>query len=888
MAFENSNQDAFEQWPKYTGVQLNVAVNTLPKPVLWGCQKLGTNLIEFTDFQSKKLSSGVGKGGGKTQGYDYHATLMLALGERMVDDIPLVVLAVNELRTMASLKWVLLQGTFPEQPVWDYMKASHPEDAFNYPGTAYIGALHIDLGEAAASPNYTLLAQSLSKTTPGDNFFRASWCNPSHIQTATFPPLASAFPSGIPTADMALVIQDFLTNDQYGVECFPADNLDTAWLLSSSAATTTGDGALQTYLRALGIGMSPCLDSTETAQSILGRWAQLCNFAPVWGTNASGMALKCIPYGDETVSGNGVVYLPNLGVVYDLDDDDYLGDSSADPVSATVKDFIDCYNVVRLEVSSDDGFFAGVPVEARDEDAISKAGGTRIMPTVTAHEIVGVDVGAIVSQLLLQQGLYWRNTYQVKLPETFCLLEPMDMVSLTDPILGLNETPCRITQIDEDENGELTVTLQEFVPGVSTAVAYAKQAGGGTAPDTGATASNVNTPIVFEPTQQLIAQANLAAQAQVWMAVCGGGGAFDPNWGGCQVQLSLDNDTYEQIGTINGANRMGVLTANLAAYAGSNPDTTDTLYVDLGESEGELTAGTFAGAQNGSTLCYVDGELISYETCALVPQTATNEAQSVPASPGPYEITLDEAATFIAIASVAYAAGGSLASTGTNPPASAGEYYSDGDGDLVFAAGDAGRSLLVTYTYGNPYHYALTGLYRGQYGTTASAHSSAALFARLDSTIFEYDLPNAYVGVELYIKLVSFNIFGNGLEDISTVSPFTYIPVGTGLPGGIVEGGTYAATATDATNGYMTIATPLASIAVVNTVITRGTSVVTGDAKITTSGSDIKIANGPSAYTVQAGDIVNWLAIGAAQLSVLVDTSGKAILDTSGNTIFAS
>ena len=49
-------------WPTFTGVQLNVAVNTMPIPILWGAGKLGTNLIEYVDFSGHKESSG-GKGG---------------------------------------------------------------------------------------------------------------------------------------------------------------------------------------------------------------------------------------------------------------------------------------------------------------------------------------------------------------------------------------------------------------------------------------------------------------------------------------------------------------------------------------------------------------------------------------------------------------------------------------------------------------------------------------------------------------------------------------------------------------------------------------------------------------------------------------------------------
>src|SRR5260370_8799268 len=65
-----------------------------------------------------------------------------------------------------------------------------------------------------------------------------------------------------------------------------------------------------------------------------------------------------------------------------------------------------------------------------------------------------------------------------------------------------------------------------------------------------------------------------------------------------------------------GGSRQGVLTATLSA--GSDPDTAHTLAVDLSMSVGALLSGTQADADSYHTLCYVDGELVSYQTAALV------------------------------------------------------------------------------------------------------------------------------------------------------------------------------------------------------------------------------------------------------------------------------
>lgn len=322
-------------------------------------------------------------------------------------------------------------------------------------------------------------------------------------------------------------------------------------------------------------------------------------------------------------------------------------------------------------------------------------------------------------------------------------------------------------------------------------------------------------------------------------------------------------DNYVQAGTIYGPARMGVLTANLATYSGSQPDNTNTLTVDLSESEGVLSSGTsLSDAENGRTLCFVDGELISYVTATLADATATDEHQTIP-STAPYNIVVENASTFIANTQVR---GGLLyASTFTEVSSNpgAGEYALIEPGVYQFSGQDFIDTVAITYTYSSSYHYALTELERGMYGTSIAAHASGAQFARLDSAIFEYDLPSIYVGVELYIKLVSFNIFGLGLQDISSVEAFVYAPSGAGLPGGIVKGGTYVATSADATAGALTIVTTLSVVDVAQVTITRSGVNVTADAVVTTPGPDIDVANGAMTYVIAAGDSIAWIAIGS-------------------------
>jgi hypothetical protein len=154
------------------------------------------------------------------------------------------------------------------------------------------------------------------------------------------------------------------------------------------------------------------------------------------------------------------------------------------------------------------------------------------------------------------------------------------------------------------------MALQAISPsGVSTAFIYNRQTtstGQGIGPQLTADPGSINTPIIFEPPYPLS-----NGQLLVWIIATGA----SPNFGGCGVFVSVDNTTYTQIGTILAGQVQGLLTATFPA--GSDPDTTDTLAIDLTESLAQLIAGTTQDADDFLTLCYCDGELIAYSAATL-------------------------------------------------------------------------------------------------------------------------------------------------------------------------------------------------------------------------------------------------------------------------------
>src|SRR6185312_9258706 len=115
-------------------------------------------------------------------------------------------------------------------------------------------------------------------------------------------------------------------------------------------------------------------------------------------------------------------------------------------------------------------------------------------------------------------------------------------------------------------------------------------------------------PQIFNPPMALT-----PSGVAMWAACAGG-----DNWGGANVFVSYDGATYEEVGVIDAPARYGQLTASFAS--GSDPDTTDTLSVDLSASDGELTSAVQAVADDSGTLSLInDGnpELVAFETATL-------------------------------------------------------------------------------------------------------------------------------------------------------------------------------------------------------------------------------------------------------------------------------
>src|SRR5437899_1781402 len=98
---------------------------------------------------------------------------------------------------------------------------------------------------------------------------------------------------------------------------------------------------------------------------------------------------------------------------------------------------------------------------------------------------------------------------------------------------------------------------------------------------------------------------------------------------------------------------------------------------------------------------------------------------------------------------------------------------------LCYVGGEFLAYRDATPTGANSYN--LTTLNRGGYGTTQAASSPGATFVRIDQGVFRIPFTQDRIGQTLFIKLVNFNHYGGGPQNLSTVAPYTYTIVGTAL-----------------------------------------------------------------------------------------------------------
>lgn len=449
-----------------------------------------------------------------------------------------------------------------------------------------------------------------------------------------------------------------------GVDVNPADYI--LQVLKSAGMGDVQIDGLDNYRRYCAAAdlliSSPPSMSAQKAQQIINDIAEMTNAYLFWSNNK----LKIVPLADEAVGS----WSPDKEIKYDLGIDDLIPGSDGQLVLYSRKDSSECYNQASVEFINRSNSYEK-EVVSFEVVADVQRNGLRPASVKTAHYLYTKKRAMYLAEQLAMKQLYAKNQYTFRLDWAFCRLEPGDLVTLTDEICQLNKQVVVITAVNEANDGQLEITAVGKPPGTYSPAKYDVHENERPFVDYNQPTPSISKLSVIQPPGDI-------AGDELLLAVTAPNG-----WGGCNIWVSDSDTAYKQIGTLNHRARIGSLVSGLT-------DTGTTCTVKM--SYGELKSGTHIDAERGNTVCWLNGECLSYETATL-------------------------------------------------------------------------------QANGN---YALSGLVRGQYGTTAVSHNAGEEIVRLDEALFRAPYRTEDIGKPIYIKCTSMNIFGGQEQDLADVEAFEY------------------------------------------------------------------------------------------------------------------
>lgn len=333
---------------------------------------------------------------------------------------------------------------------------------------------------------------------------------------------------------------------------------------------------------------SPPDEDAKAAREVVNEIAKLTNAYVFWSNDK----LKIVPLADRPVGS----WTPNKTVVYDLTADDFLPQTGGALVIYKRKDSSAVYNQFPVEFINRANGYEKESVSYEFTEDI-KNYGVRAASVTNAHYIYTKERAVKIAEQLARNNKYGRTQYTFKLDWSFCQLEVGDLVRLTDENSGIFEQVAVVSGITEGTDGCLTVTALSRAPGDYPAAKYNVHANdrpyieyNKTAPDT--------VPVIFQPPADLTADG-----LELWIAAKGKA----DGWGGCTVYVSDDNTNYRTVGQIAGSARCGKLTQPLSPMP--NHPSGNQVFVTCND---QLLSGTPQDAERRNTLCWIDGECMSY------------------------------------------------------------------------------------------------------------------------------------------------------------------------------------------------------------------------------------------------------------------------------------
>lgn len=523
-------------------------------PDIVGTTKISPNLINWQDFyaQTLKKTTKQGKAKSTTINYDYYVYMELALAEK-ITGLGNVWVGDKKYNSLAEANGTTKAEGFPlvlykDGGMTPYMRDNHSEIAVEYKDLAFL-----------ASP----AGGNTSATYLGEN-------------TASVP-------------SYAFEVKGQLLNTGDGVDVNPADYI---LHILKQVGIWNGEGNEENIVEGIGryraycAGMDMLISSPKEqqqgqAQAVIKSLMDLTDCYFFWSNNR----FKVVVKDNRRWPG----FTPNTTVIYDLTADDMLPQSNGAVVLFSRKDSSEQYNRFTIQWCNREKDYEDETISYEIIDDI-QANGLRQASQISAPYIYKRERAIKACQLQARRAEREKNKYTIKLDWAYAIIEPGDLLTLTDPVIGLNRQPVIVDKVTEAKNGILTVECLQYFEGDYAVGIIDMWQDDYTYIDYNTVPDYTAEPLIFQPPYKATVSGN-----EIWIALKGMG----VEWGGCNVLAANQDSGFEYVGEFRAESQYGKL-------------------VSISKNEmvaiinGDFDNLTEADAESGKLFFWVDGECISY------------------------------------------------------------------------------------------------------------------------------------------------------------------------------------------------------------------------------------------------------------------------------------
>nr|DAH87325.1 MAG TPA: tail protein [Caudoviricetes sp.] len=375
-----------------------------------------------------------------------------------------------------------------------------------------------------------------------------------------------------------------------GVDVNPADYIEHVLQSVGADVQIEGIDNFRAYCKAADILIStPPAQKSAKAQQIINDIAEITNSLVFWSTDR----LKIVPLADKPIG----TWTPANQIQYDLTADDFIAGTDGQLILYKRKDTSEAYNEATVEFINRANSYEKETVSFEVVADVQR-NGLKPASKKTAHYLYTKARAQYYAEQLAMKRLYAKTQYTFRLDWAFCTLEVGDLVTLTDEACQLNRQIVVITAVNEAADGQLEFTAEGKPAGTYAPARYDVHENERPFIDYNQEAPSVNDVAIFQTVGDV-------GGNNVFIGVNAPAG-----WGGCSVWLSDNGENYSRIGSITQQARMGRtrLTFNETANA-----------CEVTLNQGVLKGGTHIDAERANTLCWVNGEALSYEGANMAP-----------------------------------------------------------------------------------------------------------------------------------------------------------------------------------------------------------------------------------------------------------------------------